>query len=118
MNSLNHNNGAETEEVKSLPNLVKDITFFYVKFYYDKYLKDNNLELMNADNIEAFINTYYIDKKQDLKNYIRSSLKKNQGENYNSIATENIILEIFTDEEMGKERIRAEIIDFQNNVAN
>ena len=26
---------------KSLPNMIRDISFYYVKFYYDKFLKEN-----------------------------------------------------------------------------
>lgn len=101
--------------VKSLPNLVKDIVYFYVKYYYEKYLKDNSLEIMSAADVDKFINIYYGEKQQDLKDYIRKSLKKNQGDEYSSIATENILLELFNDTDMAKERIRLEIQDFQTN---
>lgn len=99
--------------VKSLPNLVKDIIFFYVKYYYDKYLTEHSLDKMNDEHINEFISIYYGEKQQDLKNYIRNSLKKNQGADYSSMATENILLELFTDTDMAKERIRLEIMDFQ-----
>ena len=99
--------------VKSLPNLVKDIIFFYVKYYYDKYLTEHSLETMNDEDIDKFIGIYYGEKQQDLKDYIRKSLKKNQGDEYSSMATENILLELFTDTDMAKERIRLEILDFQ-----
>jgi hypothetical protein len=102
-------------DTKSLPNLVKDIIFFYVKYYYKKYLTENSLDKMSVDDIEKFINIYYGEKQQDLKDYIRKSLKKNQGVEYNSIATENILLELFNDTNMAKERIRLEIIDFQQS---
>ena len=101
--------------VKSLPNLVKDIIYFYVKYYYDKYLKDNSLDKMSETDIDTFIGIYYGEKQQDLKDYIRKSLKKNQGDDYSSIATENILLELFNDTDMAKERIRLEIQDFQTN---
>jgi hypothetical protein len=101
--------------VKSLPNLVKDIIYFYVKYYYDKYLKDNSLDTMTESDIDTFIGIYYGEKQQDLKDYIRKSLKKNQGDDYSSIATENILLELFNDTDMAKERIRLEIQDFQTN---
>jgi hypothetical protein len=102
-----------TSSTKSLPNLVKEIIYFYVKYYYEKYLKDNSLDKMSEDDINKFIGIYYGEKQQELKDYIRKSLKKNQGDNYSSIATENILLEIFNDTDMAKERIRLEIIDFQ-----
>lgn len=98
---------------KSLPNMIRDIIFFYVKFYYDKYLTEHNLSSMTESNIEDFINIYYVEKQLDLKDYIRKSLKKNLGNEYNSIAAENIIMELFNDPDMAKERIRLEIVDFQ-----
>ena len=68
---------------------------------------------MNDEDIDKFIGIYYGEKQQDLKDYIRKSLKKNQGDEYSSMATENILLELFTDTDMAKERIRLEILDFQ-----
>lgn len=105
---------SSNNQVKSLPNLVKDIIYFYVKYYYEKYLTDNNISKMSENDITKFVDTHYVEKQQDLKDYIRKSLKKNQGSNYNSIATENILLEIFSDSGMARERIRLEIEDFQS----
>jgi hypothetical protein len=102
-------------DTKSLPNLVKDIIFFYVKYYYEKYLTEHSLEKMSDNDIEKFIGIYYDERQQDLKDYIRKSLKKNQGDEYSSIATENILLELFNDTDMAKERIRLEINDFQQS---
>ena len=62
--------------VKSLPNLVKDIVYFYVKYYYEKYLKDNSLEIMSDADVDKFINIYYGEKQQDLKDYIRKKFKE------------------------------------------
>ena len=98
---------------KTLPNLVKDIIFYYVKYYYDKYLKDHNISSMSEADIDAFIQTNYSDKTNEVRTYVRNSLKKNLGDAYNSIATENILLEIFNDPAMAKERIRLEIVNYQ-----
>ena len=48
-----------------------------------------------------------------MKKYIRTSLKKNQGEDYNSIVVENILLEMFDDIEYAKNRLINEISSFQ-----
>lgn len=100
---------------KSLPNLIKDIVFFYVKYYYDKIIKELNINVLSNIQIDNFISEHYTNKEKELRDYIRKSLKKNQCDNYNSIATENILLEMFSDSEMAKERIRLEILDYQNN---
>jgi hypothetical protein len=100
---------------KTLPNLIKDIIFFYVKYYYDKKIKELNISKLTEKQIEEFVEEHYTNKDKELRDYIRKSLKKNQGDDYNPISTENILLEIFSDAEMAKERIRLEIIDYQNN---
>ena len=99
-----------------LTNLIKEIVFCYVKYYYDDYLKKNNLKKMSNDDIDKFINIYYNEKKNDLKKYIRNSLKKNQGSDYNTILVENILLEMFNDPDEAIERIKVEILDFQNDL--
>ena len=100
---------------KTLPNIVRDIVFFYVKFYYDKYLKENNISNMTDTDINNFIHIHYTNKETEIRNYIRKSLKKNLGNNYKPISVENILMEIFNDPEMAFERIKIEIIDYQNN---
>jgi hypothetical protein len=100
---------------KSLPNMIRDISFYYVKFYYDKYLKDNNINKMTSEEINMFIEEQYTNKENDIKKYIRSSLKKNLNNYYNPMTTENIILEMFSDSDLAKARIKNEIVEYQNN---
>ena len=100
---------------KTLPNLVKDIIFFYVKYYYDKKLMELGVDNLTNEQIQEFVEDHYTNKEKDLREYVRNSLKKNQGDAYSPIATENILLEIFSDATMAKERIRLEIEDYQNN---
>lgn len=100
---------------KTLPNLIREIVFFYVKHYYDKYLTQNNIDKMTGEHIDTFIKQYYTDKEKELREYIRGTLKKNQGSAYNSMAVENILLEMASDPTMAKERIRLEIQDYQRN---
>jgi len=98
---------------KTLTNLVKETVFYYVKFYYDKYLTEHQLTIMDDAHIARFIQTNYTDREKDLREYVRKSLKKNLGDGYNNLAVENILLEIFKDPAMAKERIRLEIVDYQ-----
>lgn len=104
-----------SDSAKTLPNLIREIIFFYVKHYYDKYITQNNISSMNDEHINEFINQYYTNKEKELREYIRNTLKKNQGNSYNSIAVENILLEISSDPGLAKERIKLEIQDFQSN---
>lgn len=100
---------------KTLPNLIREIIFFYVKHFYDRYLLQNNISTMTTEHIDKFIKLYYTDKETYMRDYVRNTLKKNQGAAYNSIAVENILLEISSDPIMAKERIKLEIQDYQTN---
>ena len=61
---------------------------------------------------QIFLNLNYLNPSK-MKKYIRTSLKKNQGEEYNSIVVENILLEMFDDIEYAKNRLINEISSFQ-----
>lgn len=100
---------------KSLPNMIRDISFYYIKYYYDKNLKDVNTGKMSLLEVNSFIEEYYTNKENNIKKYIRNSLKKNLGSNYNPITTENILLEMFNDPDLAKARIKNEIIEYQYN---
>ena len=86
-----------------------------MKHYYDKYLTEHKLKCMNDTDIDAFIQKHYTEKEKELRDYVRTNLKSNLGASYNSIAVENILLEISSDPSMAKERIRIEIQDYQGS---
>lgn len=100
-------------EKLTLPNMVKDIVFFYIKHYYDKYLKKNNITILSESQINNFISDNYVNKQNKIKKYIRDSLKKNLGNEYNTITVENLLLEIFNDDDLAQERLRLEIKVYQ-----
>lgn len=107
------NTGDKGREHETLPNLMRDIIFHYIKYYYEKWLKDNDRKQMTQDEIVAFIEEYYNEKQKDMRKYIRTTLKQNLGAQYNKMAVENIFLEITQDPEFAKTRIRLEIEDYQ-----
>lgn len=111
------NNTTTNTPVADIPlsNLIRDIIFAYMEFYYKKYLKENNLLRMDDSDIDNFIDNYIVDKDKELKNYIRNSLKENLKEKYNGVITNNIIDEIFSDLDLAKERLKVEILDYQDN---
>lgn len=106
-----------TDTTRSLPNLVKDITLHYVKFYYDKYLKEHNVDKIQDNELKELINNLYNEKQKDLRSYIRKTLKEHLKENYSSMATENILCEMFDDAEYAKERVYVEINNYQNKLS-
>ena len=82
---------------RNTTNLIKDIVFYYVKYYYDKHLNENNIVQIENCNVPAFIDNLYDNNSKKIKTYIRTSLKENQKEEYNSLVVENILLEMFDD---------------------
>jgi len=115
-NKTNGNTNGKVKEHETLPNLIRDIIFHYIKYYYEKWLKDNDKKQMTSDEIVRFIEVYYNEKQKDMRKYIRKTLKENLGAQYNQMAVENIFLEITQDPEFAKTRIRVEIEDYQDKV--
>lgn len=100
---------------RNTTNLIKDIVFYYVKYYYDKHLNENNIVQIENCNVPGFIDNLYDNNSKKIKTYIRTSLKENQKEEYNSLVVENILLEMFDDIAYSKNRICQEIIQYQKN---
>jgi hypothetical protein len=100
----------------NLTSMVRDITYFFIKYYYDKELTDTKQRILAEDKLKEMIDNLYITKANDLKKYIRDTLKENLGANYNSFAVENIILEMFDDPEYSKKRVYLEIIEYQKKL--
>ena len=101
--------------MSNLADMVKDITYFYIKYYYEKELTDTKQDKLNENELKNMINKLYVEKSSELKKYIRDTLKENLKDNYSSFSTENILLEMFSDPEYSKKRVCLEIMDFQNN---
>ncbi len=97
----------------NLTTMIRDVTYFFIKYYYDKELQDTKLSILPEDHLRNMIDKLYLDKASELKKYIRDTLKENLAEKYNSFAVENIILEMFNDPEYSKHRVYLEITEFQ-----
>jgi hypothetical protein len=99
--------------MSNLGEMVKDITYFYIKYYYEKQLTDTNQTKLSEDELKNMINNLYIEKATELKKYIRDTLKENLKESYSTFSTENILLEMFSDPEYSKYRVFLEIMEYQ-----
>jgi hypothetical protein len=99
--------------MSNLGDMVKDITYFYIKYYYEKQLTDTNQTKLTEDELKSMITTLYIEKATDLKKYIRDTLKENLKDSYSSFSVENILLEMFSDPEYSKYRVFLEIMEYQ-----
>lgn len=100
---------------RNISTLIRDIVFYYIKYYYDKHLNDNNIKYIDDKDVPNFVDNLYVNKEKHLKDYIRKSLKENLKEDYNKVVVENILMEMFDDIEYCKTRIISEIKLYQEN---
>ena len=99
--------------MSNLGDMVKDITYFYIKYYYEKELTDTKQSKLSEDELKSMITKLYIEKATELKKYIRDTLKENLKDSYSSFSVENILLEMFSDPEYSKYRVFLEIMEYQ-----
>lgn len=102
----------------SLQENIKNIIFYYVKKKYNEHLETEHLKFINDIQLQDLVDNLYSVEKESLQKYIRNCLKDMYQENYNSAVTENIIYEIFDDEELAKNRVILEIKSFQEHQKN
>jgi hypothetical protein len=102
--------------MSNLTDLVKDVTYFYIKYYYEQQLENTKQTTLSENDLKNLIETLYNEKSNDLKKYIRETLKENLGQSYSSFSVENILLEMFSDPEMSKHRVYLEIMNYQSNL--
>jgi hypothetical protein len=122
--TLQINNDIIVDKTKDMSNkdniisLIKDITMFYVKHHYHKYLKKHKLQIIPERDLKIMIEDVYFERQGKLRKYIRDNLKQHLGENYTSMVIENILCKMFEDDKYCKERLHLEIIHFQNSITN
>ena len=104
----------------NLPNTISNITFHFIKVHYNKYLQDNNITKIDKMKLESVVNELYEEKEQELKKYIRGTMRKNfpdYDKNFTlKTSTEEILLEMFDDPEFSKNRITIEIENYQRKI--
>ena len=100
----------------NLTTMVRDITYYFIKYYYDKELQTTEQRVLPEDQLRGMIDRLYIEKAGELKKYIRDTLKENLGVGYSSLTVENIILEMFNDSEYSKHRVFLEIVEYQKKL--
>ena len=96
--------------------MIKDLIIFYVKENYKSYLIEKNIEVIENKNLDNVINELYTQKKEHLKNFIKSSMKELlKNEHPGDLIINNIIIDIFTDDELCKQTLKTEIKLYQKN---
>ena len=95
-------------------NLIQDLTVFFIKENYKKYLQENHLEIIEDNDLHKIIEEIYSTKKIILKNFIKNSLKEILKKDYiGDLVLENIFIEMFNDELLCKNRLILEIKLYQ-----
>lgn len=100
---------------QTLPKIIKDITLHYIKYYYDKHLQENNINIIEKNDLKILIDTLYNEKQKDLRDYIRNTLKGNLKGDYPKTSVETILHEMFEDQNFAKEKVIQEILIYQKN---
>ena len=97
----------------SLQKNIRDLIFFYVKTNYNEYLKKKNIKIIDENKIDKIINSLYDERKEHIQIFIKDSLKqlyKSKIDEYPGDQTIiNILLNIFQDDELCKNRLSIEI---------
>ena len=95
-------------------NPIKDLIKLFVTENYKKFLEENNIKFIKENEISDIIKKLYIEKKSDLKIWLRECLKKIQGNDYmGDLAFQNLILEIFQDDNLNCKILENEILSYQ-----
>ena len=106
-----------TNMLKDLPQTIANIVLYYIKKQYNKYLQDNNLKLIPEEDIKGVVGGFYSEKEQELKKFIRNTMRKNFPDYDKNLAmktgTEEIILEIFDDRDFSITKVALEISNYQ-----
>ena len=104
---------------QSLPNIIKNISFHFVKLNYNKYLEDNKMEEIPKERLDEVVGELYDQKQTELKKFIRGTLRRNfpdYDQNFSmKTSTEEILLEMFEDPDFAKNRIVLEIEGYQES---
>ena len=104
----------------SLQKTIKDLIYFYVRENYNNYLKENKINTIPEDKLDEIIDTIYLQRKDHLKEFIKSSIKRlSKPEEYPGDQTiSNVLLNIFNDDDLCKNRLKIEIKLHQQSITN
>ncbi len=99
---------------KKPEKLIQDLIMFYVKENYNSYLSEHNLDIIPEDKLETVIESLYSERKEHLKGFVKESLKKIMKEDYvGDLIVNNLLIDIFRDDKLCKNRIKLEITEYQ-----
>lgn len=103
----------------SLEKRIRDIIHFYVKENYNHYLDVHNITFIKDEDIPGVIDSLYRDKKDHIQVFVHEALKTMLQDNIpEEFIVNNLLSEIFRDDELCKNRISMEITLHQKTKMN
>ena len=103
----------------SLEKRIRDIIHFYVKENYNHYLKTNNITTIQESDIPNVVTLLYTEKKSHIQVFVKESLQVMlQNEMPEEFIINNLLSEIFRDDELCKNRLTMEIKLHQQKISN
>ena len=101
-------------EKQSPQKLIQDLLSFYVKKNYENYLETKGIQKIPEEEIQTVVNKIYIERKQHMKEFLKTSLKKIMKEEYiGDLFVTNVCNDIFQDDALCVNRIIQEIQLYQ-----
>ena len=103
----------------SLEKRIRDLIHFYVKENYNHHLLKNELTFIKEEDIPTVVDQLYTVKKDHIQVFVKDSLKVMlQEEMPDEYIINNLLSEIFRDDELCKNRLIMEIKLHQQKVQN
>ena len=98
----------------TLERNIKELIQFYVKENYNEHLQEMDIQYIENKDIETVVSQIYINRKDHLKIFVKESLKVLMKDNPPSdLITNNILIDVFRDDDFCINRISLEIKLFQ-----
>ena len=101
----------------TLEKRIRDLIHFYVKENYNNHLKSNNISTISEGDVPKVVNELYTEKKDHIQVFVKSSLQiMLKDEMPEAYIINNLLSEIFRDDELCKNRLTIEINMHQQKV--
>ena len=90
--------------------MILDLIYFYIKTNYNQYLEEQDIKIIPEDKINSVIENLYDNRKEHLKKFIKESLQIMLKDEYpGDLIILNILVDIFNDDTLCKNRLLVEI---------
>jgi hypothetical protein len=101
----------------SIEKRIRDLINYYVKENYNHYLITHNLSTINESDIPKVVNELYSEKKEHIQIFVKDGLKiMLKDEMPQDFVINNILSDIFRDDDICKNRLTNEIKIHQQKV--